>query len=98
MLKESHQSALWNVFDKSRETIKELDYAISRTDAPWRLFVCAGVGTLLGNLYMSIERILRLFIENVYGEKLVKDDSWHKHLIETGNARWRTISLAFFRN
>jgi uncharacterized protein YutE (UPF0331/DUF86 family) len=36
---------------------------------------------LLGDIYMSIERILRLFIENVYGEKIVKDESWHKRLI-----------------
>jgi uncharacterized protein YutE (UPF0331/DUF86 family) len=41
---------------------------------------------------MSIERILRLLIENVYGEKIIgekiiKDDSWHKRLIEAGSQK-----------
>ncbi|MDR3331553.1 MAG: hypothetical protein LBT08_02895 [Synergistaceae bacterium] len=87
MLKESHRLALWNIFDKSRQTISEIEAVLGDTQSPWRLSVCAGVGTLLGNLYMSIERILRLFIENVYGERIVKDDSWHRRLIEAGNIK-----------
>jgi uncharacterized protein YutE (UPF0331/DUF86 family) len=87
MLKESYKSALWNIFDKTRETIAELEAAISSTSSPWRLTVCAGIGMLLGDLYMSVERILRLFIENVYREKIVKDEEWHKRLIEKGREK-----------
>ena len=42
---------------------------------------------LLGDLYMSVENIMRLFIEGVYKEKIAKDDSWHKRLIDTGKEK-----------
>ncbi|WP_299077267.1 hypothetical protein [uncultured Fretibacterium sp.] len=42
---------------------------------------------LLGDLYMSVENILRLLIEGVYKEKIAKDDSWHKRLVEVGNEK-----------
>jgi len=42
---------------------------------------------LLGDLYMSVENILRLLIEDVYKEKIAKDDSWHKRLVKVGNEK-----------
>jgi uncharacterized protein YutE (UPF0331/DUF86 family) len=61
-----------------------LKATIRDTPSPWSLPICAGIGVLLGDLYMSVERILRLFLESVYGEKIVKDEAWHKRLIEAG--------------
>jgi uncharacterized protein YutE (UPF0331/DUF86 family) len=87
MLKDSHKKSLWLVFDKSNQTICELEEMLRNSPSPWRMVISAGVGTLLGNLYMSVERILRLFIENVYGEKLLKDEAWHKMLIGKGYER-----------
>ncbi len=87
MLTESHKKSLCIVFEKSRRTVSELQTALQDIPAPWSLTVCAGVGMLLGDLYMSVENVLRLFIEGVYKEKIAKDDSWHKRLVEAGNAK-----------
>jgi uncharacterized protein YutE (UPF0331/DUF86 family) len=87
MLKASHKTALWSIFDKSEQTINELETAMNEMTSPWRLSLRAGIGTLWGNLYMSVERILRLFIENVYDEKIGKDEAWHKKLIQAGYAK-----------
>ena len=87
MLTESHKKSLGIVFEKSRRTVSELQTALQDIPAPWSLTVCAGAGMLLGDLYMSVENILRLFIEGVYKEKIAKDDSWHKHLVDAGNEK-----------
>ena len=87
MLTESHEKSLGIVFEKSRRTVSELQTALQDIPAPWSLTVCAGAGMLLGDLYMSVENILRLFIEGVYKEKIAKDDSWHKRLIEAGKEK-----------
>jgi uncharacterized protein YutE (UPF0331/DUF86 family) len=87
MLEKRYKESLQIIFEKSEQTIYELTTALNNIDTPWGLTFRAGVGALLGDLYMSIERILRLFIEGVYGEKIIKDDSWHKHLIEMGSSK-----------
>ena len=87
MLLEKHKKSLWIVFDKSSLTIGALESTLRNTPSPWDMTVCAGTGTLLGNLYMSVESILRLFIEGVYREKIVKDESWHKRLVDAGKAK-----------
>lgn len=87
MLNEKHKKSLWIVFDKSRQTVGALESTLHGRPSPWDMTVCAGTGTLLGNLYMSIENILRLFVEGVYGERIVKDESWHKRLITAGDTR-----------
>ncbi|MDL2264157.1 DUF86 domain-containing protein [Synergistaceae bacterium OttesenSCG-928-I11] len=87
MLQKHQKQSLWIVFDKSRQTINELREIIREEPSPWRMRINAGAGKLLGDLYMSIERIIRLFIEDVFGEKIVKDESWHTRLIESGKAK-----------
>ena len=87
MLSESHRKSLCIVFEKSRRTVSELQTARQDIPAPWSLTVCAGAGILLGDLYMSVENIMRLFIEGVYKEKIAKDDSWNKRLIDTGKEK-----------
>jgi uncharacterized protein YutE (UPF0331/DUF86 family) len=87
MLKESHRKSLWIVFNKSAQTISELEATTRDASRPWNLVVCAGVGVLLGDLYMSIERILRLLLESVCGEKITKGEAWHKQLIDAGNEK-----------
>lgn len=85
MLTENHRKSLCIVFEKSRRTISELQAALR--DTPWSLTVRAGAGMLLGDLYMSVENILRLFIEGVYKEKIPKDESWHKRLVDAGEEK-----------
>jgi len=75
------------VFEKSRRTVSELQATLQDIPAPWSLTICAGAGMLLGDLYMSVENILRLLIEDVYKEKIAKDDSWHKRLVKVGNEK-----------
>ena len=87
MLTESHKKSLCIVFEKSRRTASELQATLQDIPAPWSLTVYAGAGMLLGDLYMSVENIMRLFIEGVYKEKIAKDDSWHKRLIDTGKEK-----------
>jgi uncharacterized protein YutE (UPF0331/DUF86 family) len=87
MLKEKYKKSLWIVFDKSSQTIEALKAALQDAPGSWSMTICAGAGKLLGDLYMSVENILRLFIEGVHGEKIVKDESWHKRLIDAGNAK-----------
>jgi uncharacterized protein YutE (UPF0331/DUF86 family) len=87
MLNDKYKQSLWTVFDKSRHTIKALEATLQSTPGSWDMIVCAGMGTLLGNIYMSIENILRLFIEGIYGEKITKDESWHKNLVDAGSAK-----------
>ena len=87
MLHERHRESLWIVFEKSQRTIRELESTRQNTPGPWSMLLCAGMGTLLGNLYMSVENILRLFIEGVYREKIVKDESWHQRLVSVGFAK-----------
>jgi len=87
MLKEKYQKSLWTVFDKSRQTIEALKTTLQSTPGSWDMTVCAGTGKLLGDLYMSIENILRLFIEGVHGERIVKDESWHMRLVDAGNVK-----------
>lgn len=87
MLTESHKKSLRIVFEKSRRTVSELQATLQDIPAPWSLTICAGAGMLLGDLYMSVENILRLLIEGVYKEKIAKDDSWHKRLVEVGNEK-----------
>lgn len=87
MLQKYQKQSLWIVFDKSRRTINELQEVIREEPSPWRMRINAGAGKLLGDLYMSIERIIRLFIEDVFGEKIAKDESWHTRLIESGKAK-----------
>ncbi len=84
MLHERHRESLWIVFHKSLQTMGELESALQNTPSPWSMPLCAGMGTLLGNLYMSVENILRLFIEGVYREKIIKDESWHQRLVSVG--------------
>lgn len=87
MLQEDQKQSLLIVFEKSRQTINGLEEAVRAEPSPWHMHISAGVGKLLGDLYMSVERILRLFVEDVYGEKLVKDESWHMRLIDSGKAK-----------
>lgn|GEM_PF-2178926 len=87
MLTESHKKSLCIVFEKSRRTVSELQATLQDIPAPWSLTICAGAGMLLGDLYMSVENILRLLIEDVYKEKIAKDDSWHKRLVKVGNEK-----------
>lgn len=87
MLEEKHRKSLLLVFDKSRLTVDALKTTLRDTPGPWDMTICAGVGTLLGDIYMSVENILRLFIEGVYGEKIIKDEAWHRRLIDAGIAR-----------
>jgi uncharacterized protein YutE (UPF0331/DUF86 family) len=87
MLSEKYKKSLLAIFDKSHQTIKALETTLQNAPNSWNMTVCAGAGTLLGNIYMSVENILRLFIESIYGEKTVKDESWHKHLVDTGNEK-----------
>ena len=87
MLKEKYKKSLWIVFDKSRQTIEALKTTLHSAPGSWGVTVCAGAGKLLGDLYMSVEQVIRLFIEDVYGEKIVKDESWHKRLIDAGNTK-----------
>lgn len=87
MLTESHKKSLRIVFEKSRRTVSELQATLQDIPAPWSLTICAGAGMLLGDLYMSVENILRLLIEGVYKEKIAKDDSWYKRLVEVGNEK-----------
>lgn len=86
-LTENHRKSLGIVFEKSRRTVSELRSAVRDLPAPWSLTVCAGAGTLLGDLYMSVENILRLFIEGVCKERIAKDDSWHRRLVDAGNRK-----------
>ena len=87
MLNDKYRKSLWTVFDKSCQTIKALEATLQSAPDSWDMTVCAGMGTLLGNIYMSVENILRLFIEGIYGEKITKDESWHKRLIDAGNEK-----------
>lgn len=87
MLTESHTKSLCIVFEKSRRTVSELQATLRDIPAPWSLTVCAGAGMLLGDIYMSVENILRLFIEGVYQEKIPKDESWHKRLVDAGKEK-----------
>lgn len=87
MLLKKHKESLCIVFDKSRQTMDELDDILHNVPSPWRMTVCAGAGKLLGDLYMSIENIMRLFLEGVYEEKVAKDESWHRRLIDAGTVR-----------
>ena len=87
MLKEKYQKSLRIVFDKSRQTIEALKTTLRSTPGSWDMTICAGAGKLLGDLYMSIENILRLFIEGVHGERIVKDESWHLRLVDAGNEK-----------
>ena len=87
MLKEKYKKSLWIVFDKSRQTIETLKTTLHSTPGSWNMTICAGAGKLLGDLYMSIENILRLFIEGVHGERIAKDESWHLRLVDAGNSK-----------
>jgi uncharacterized protein YutE (UPF0331/DUF86 family) len=87
MLQEDQKQSLLIVFDKSRQTIEALRTTLHSTPDSWNMTVCAGVGKLLGDLYMSIEQIIRLFVESVFCEKVVKDESWHKRLIDAGKTK-----------
>ncbi len=87
MLQEDQKQSLWIVFEKSLKTVNELNDIVQNIPSPWRMTMCAGAGKLLGDLYMSVERIMRLFVEDVYKEKIVKDESWHQRLMDTGMAR-----------
>jgi hypothetical protein len=87
MLKEKYKKSLWIVFDKSSQTIEALKDTLQGATDSWSMTVCAGSGKLIADLYMSIENILRLFIEGVHGERIVKNEFWHKRLIEAGNAK-----------
>lgn len=87
MLQKHQKKSLWIVFNKSRQTISELKGIIREEPSPWRIRINAGAGKLLGDLYISVESIVRLFIEDVFGEKIVKDDSWHTRLIESGRTK-----------
>ena len=87
MLNDKYQKSLWTIFDKNRQTIEALEATLRSAPGSWDMTVCAGMGTLLGNIYMSVENILRLFIEGIYGEKITKDESWHKRLIDAGNEK-----------
>ena len=87
MLQKDQKQSLLIVFEKSSQTMSELNDIVLNMPSPWRMAICAGTGKLLGDLYMSIEQIIRLFVEDVYGEKIVKDESWHKRLIDAGNAK-----------
>lgn len=87
MLQKDQQESLSIIFEMSHQTIEELDDIIRTIPSPWRMSLNAGAGKMLGDLYMSIERILRLFIEDVYGEKIVKDEAWHKRLMDAGRVK-----------
>lgn len=87
MLQDDQRQSLLIVFEKSHQTIKALDGLMRDKPSPWDMVLCAGAGKLLGDLYMSIERIMRLFVEDVYGERIAKDEAWHQRLIESGAAR-----------
>lgn len=58
--------------------LEELEHPV------WSKAEAAGVGAYLADIYMAMEQTLRTLIERVYGEKPVKDASWHERLLRRG--------------
>lgn len=66
MLDEKYKKSLLAIFDKSRQTIKALETTLQNAPNSWDMTVRAGTGTLLGNIYMSVENILRKKLSTLF--------------------------------
>jgi uncharacterized protein YutE (UPF0331/DUF86 family) len=65
----------------AEETILVLQENLSEP-APWKHQYLTSSGTYLGDIYKAIEYSLRTLVEEIDGQKLIKDDKWHKNLLE----------------
>lgn len=70
-------------FAKGRETIEKLKENLEAA-SPWSHQYTTSAGTYLGDIYKAIESSLRMTIECKEGQRLEKNDQWHRALLEKG--------------
>jgi uncharacterized protein YutE (UPF0331/DUF86 family) len=85
MLDKRSKDTLLIIFNDCKLTIAQIEKNYSVFSIPWDLNNTIVMAAILGDVYMSIERVFRLFVENVYHKKIIKDESWHKRLINIAN-------------
>jgi hypothetical protein len=68
----------WNKADRTIVILREnLD-----EPSPWSPQYLISSGTLLGDIYKAVENSLRTLIEEIDGNRLLKNDRWHQTLLE----------------
>jgi uncharacterized protein YutE (UPF0331/DUF86 family) len=79
-MKESYRQCFALHVEKTYDSIQEAQELLNKAD--WRRLEITAMGAFLSDIYKGMEAVLRLFIEKIYEEKLEKNDSWHKNLID----------------
>lgn len=78
-MKQSYKDALSALLRKNRDTVEALERALELKI--WNELEKMGAGLLLSDVYQGVEQILVFFVEKEFGEKIVKNESWHDNLL-----------------
>ncbi len=87
MVKQAYRDSFSNHVESVNDSIFEAARLLEKR--PWSRVETVAAGAFLVDIYKGIESTLRLVIEKIYGERLVKNESWHRNLI----ARARELNL-----
>jgi hypothetical protein len=86
-VRQPYRECFTNHVEKTSESIFEARKLLEKHQ--WSRVEMTAMGAFLVDIYKGIESILRLLIEKIYGEKIMKSESWHKDLL----ARARVLDL-----
>ena len=72
---------LYEHWSNAHQTIIALQENLSEAP-PWTHQYLTSSGTYLGDIYKAIENSLRVLVEEIDGQRLVKSDRWHQTLLD----------------